>query len=177
MEINHKLVDQINKLVQIHQDRILGYEKARSMVQSKPLKDLFEQCISQSDTYATKLKSTMLFHGVKMDVRPSMFGMMFRGWMQFRASLSRHKDAAVLKSCLGNEKMLAINYNLLCDNKSLQYYFPLLKYTFMKQQFALKQTREFIDTALQAHTESLAAINLNRELSGSSERDAAIAHS
>lgn len=172
MNINHKLVYQINKLVQVHQDRILGYEKARTMVQSKPLKDLFEQCISQSDTYATKLKSTMLFHGVKMDVKPSMFGMMFRGWMQFKASCSRNKDAAVLKSCLGAERMLAVNYDLLCDNKSLQYYFPLLKYTFMKQQFAIKQTREFIDTALQAHHSPLASLDM--EVSGSSERDAVV---
>lgn len=173
MDINHKLVYQINKLVQIHQDRILGYEKARTLVHSKYLKDLFEQCISQSDTYATKLKSTMLFHGVKMEVKPSFMGMVFRGWMQFRASWSRNKDFVVLKSCREGEKVMAVNYDLLCENKSLQYYFPLLKYTFMKQQFALKQTREYIDTAIQSQPSIGASVVDNR--TGVTEIDAVVA--
>lgn len=165
MERNEKLINQINKVVQMNVDRVLGYEKAYSLVESKALKELFEQCISQSDSYATKLRSTMTFHGVSMKWRPSTFGLIFRGWMQLKISFCKNKDRAVLRSCLEAENVLALNYKLICDNKYLQYYYPLLKYTFLKQQFSLKQTREQIENALQAgHREKMSMFTPARDM-------------
>lgn len=166
MDRNTKLITQINKLVQLNIDRALGYEKAYSLVESKRLKGLFEGCISQSETYSQKLKSTMIFHGVEMQCKPSLLGLGFRGWMHLKASSSRHKQISVLKSCLDAERMLTVNYDLICENRSLQYYYPLLKFTFMKQQFALKQTREHLEAALdmeRSAQEILTPVQIERE--------------
>lgn len=155
MDKNEKLVHQINKLIQINMDRMLLFEKARTLVDSKNLKDLFEQCICQSNTYGSKLKTTMLFNGVKLECRPSIFGHLSRGWIQLRSIFYKNRNISVLKSCLEAEKMTSLNYNFICENRFLQYYYPLLKYVFLKQYFALSQTREKLESALNEEQSSV----------------------
>lgn len=148
MDRNKQLIFQINKLMQFNVDRTLGYKKACCLVGSKHLETLFEQCITQSEHYSEKLRTAMIFHGVNLSLKPSLVGKVFRRWMGLQVLFGKNKNIAVLKSCLTAEKMLERSYQFACENYFLQYYYPLLKSTFLKQQSILQKTRKFIEYAL-----------------------------
>lgn len=146
MEQSAKLIYQVNKIIQMHLDRGLGYQKARSLVTDDALKPLFEQCIQQSYYFAEKLQASMALQGMETHAKPSWTGTVYRGWMILRVGASSRKDRAVLCCSLAAEKMMNLSYELLCSNKYLQYYFPLLKFTFLKQHFSLTKTREELES-------------------------------
>ena len=149
MEQNAKLLFQVNKIIQMHHDRILGYQKAISLTADSRMQSIFEQCMQQSYYFQEKLQAAMSLQGMQLNAGPSWTGTLFRAWMVCRTRLSPGKDKAVLRSCLTAENMLNLSYELLCSDKYLQYYFPLLKFTFLKQHFTLKKTREQLDRILE----------------------------
>lgn len=156
MEQNKKLINQVNKIMQMHLDRALGYQKARSLAVDDRLKALFESCMQQSYYFAEKLQAAMSLQGMDTHAKPSWSGVMYRGWMTLRAGITQRKDKAIVGCSLTAEKMLDLSYELLCTNKYLQYYFPLLKFTFLKQHFGLKKTREDLEYLLYEVLESRA---------------------
>lgn len=148
MEQSAKLVCQVNKIIQMHQDRAVGYLKAESLAEDRDLKLLFDKCAQQSYYFAEKLQAAMLLQGLETRCKRSWAGAAFRTWMKLRQQFSSNKDQAVLRCSLAGEKMMHMSYELLCSNKYLQYYFPLLKFTFLKQFFGLKKTKEDLESIL-----------------------------
>lgn len=132
----------------MHLDRGLGYQKAMSLVADNALKVLFEQCMRQSNHFADKLQAAMALQGMEAKARPSWTGAVYRAWMTLRIATAVKKDRAALSCSLTAEKVMNLSYELLCSNKYLQYYFPLLKFTFLKQHFGLTKTREELESAL-----------------------------
>lgn len=149
MENKIKLTSQVNKIVQMHLDRALGYQKARSLTADVSLKNRFEQCMQQSYSFADKLKAAMDLQGLSTKGNPSWYGTIFRTWMTVRVMLSHRKSHRLLHCCLVGEKMIDLNYDLLCSNKYLDFNYPLLKYTFLKQHFSLKNTREDLEAYIE----------------------------
>ncbi|GAB3361229.1 hypothetical protein GCM10027566_27530 [Arachidicoccus ginsenosidivorans] len=148
MNSRTKLVYQINKIIQLQLDRALGYQKARSLTKDPSLKSLFEHYTQQSYYFADKLQAAMALQAIETHVKPSWTGAVYRAWMIFRVRLSTRKDRAALSTALSAEKMMHLSYELLCANKYLTYYYPLLKFTFLKQFFSIKKTKEELETIL-----------------------------
>ncbi|UAY55906.1 PA2169 family four-helix-bundle protein [Arachidicoccus terrestris] len=132
----------------MHLDRGLGYQKARSLVADDALRALFEQCMQQSYHFADKLQAAMALQGMETHAKPSWAGAVYRGWMMVRVAVCARKDRAALCCSVAAERMMGLSYELLCSNKYLQYYFPLLKFTFLKQHFSLTKTREDLESLL-----------------------------
>jgi len=149
MENKDKLTRQVNKIVQLHLDRALAYQQARSLSTDLTLKRRFEECMQQSYFFADKLQVSMDLKELATRGRPSLQGVFCRGWMTFRAFLSNRKDIVLLQSCLAREKKIHLSYECLCTNKYLDFNYPLLKYTFLQQQFSLKKMWEDLDALVE----------------------------
>jgi uncharacterized protein (TIGR02284 family) len=99
MESNEKIVDALNNLVQINNDRIDGYEKAAKETEDKDLKDLFSQMASKSHMMKSQLSSEVIKRSGKPTESTTSSGKAFRVWMDFKAALTGKNRKAILSSC------------------------------------------------------------------------------
>jgi uncharacterized protein (TIGR02284 family) len=99
MESNKKVVDALNNLVQINNDRIEGYERAAKETEDSDLKDLFNQMASKSHMMKSQLSSEVLKRSGKPTESTTTSGKAFRVWMDFKAALTGKNRKAILSSC------------------------------------------------------------------------------
>ena len=99
MESNSKVVDALNNLVQINNDRIEGYERAAKETEDKDLKDLFNQMASKSHMMKSQLSSEVIKRSGKPTESTTNSGKAFRVWMDFKAALTGKNRKAILSSC------------------------------------------------------------------------------
>lgn len=99
METNEKIVDVLNSLVQINNDRIEGYERAAKDTEDPDLKDLFSNMASKSHMMKSQLSSEVLNRGGKPTEGTTTSGKAFRVWMDFKAALTGKDRHSILSSC------------------------------------------------------------------------------
>jgi len=99
MESNQKVVDALNNLVQINNDRIEGYERAAKETEDTDLKDLFNQMASKSHMMKSQLSSEVVKRSGKPTESTTTSGKAFRVWMDFKAALTGKNRKAILSSC------------------------------------------------------------------------------
>jgi len=99
MESNEKVVDALNNLVQINNDRIEGYERAAKETEDSDLKDLFNQMASKSHMMKSQLSSEVVKRSGKPTESTTTSGKAFRVWMDFKAALTGKNRKAILSSC------------------------------------------------------------------------------
>ena len=99
MESNEKIVDALNQLIQINNDRIEGYEKAAKETTDNELKTLFERFASKSNMFKSQLNSEVVKRNGKPNESTTASGKVFRVWMDFKAALTGKDRKAILSSC------------------------------------------------------------------------------
>ena len=99
MDSNEKVVDTLNNLVQINNDRIEGYERAAKETEDTDLKDLFNQMASKSHMMKSQLSSEVIKRSGKPTESTTSSGKAFRVWMDFKAALTGKNRKAILSSC------------------------------------------------------------------------------
>ena len=99
MESNEKIVDALNNLVQINNDRIEGYERAAKETEDTDLKSLFNQMASKSHMMKSQLSSEVIKRSGKPTESTTTSGKAFRVWMDFKAALTGKNRKAILSSC------------------------------------------------------------------------------
>ena len=99
MESNKNVVDALNNLVQINNDRIEGYERAAKETEDSDLKDLFNQMASKSHMMKSQLSSEVIKRSGKPTETTTTSGKAFRVWMDFKAALTGKNRKAILSSC------------------------------------------------------------------------------
>jgi uncharacterized protein (TIGR02284 family) len=99
MESNKNVVDALNNLVQINNDRIEGYERAAKETDDSDLKDLFNQMASKSHMMKSQLSSEVIKRSGKPTESTTSSGKAFRVWMDFKAALTGKNRKAILSSC------------------------------------------------------------------------------
>ena len=148
MQQNKKLIYQVSKVLQLHLDSVKGYTLLSSKTHDLSLKAVFDQKMDQSSQFADKLRGAMALQGLDIHASASWMGLVFRAWVRLRLRLCANESYTALRLSLSAEKMLGLSYELLCNNKYLDYYFPLLKYSFLKQHAGLQKTREELTVLL-----------------------------
>ncbi|SEA36029.1 hypothetical protein SAMN05192529_11524 [Arachidicoccus rhizosphaerae] len=146
---NEQLKDQVSKLIQRHLDRALRFQLARSLCDNSNIKTLLEQGMQQSYYFADHLQTALKMQGLTIIVKPSWSGAFFRGWMTLNVGLSHRKSYSLIRRVLSSEKMLNLSYKLLCDNTYLQYAYPLLRSTFQKQYFIIKDYMNLLEETIE----------------------------
>ena len=117
METKSKSSDVLNRLVQIHNDRMEGYDRASKETNESDLKSLFSQHSSTSRQFKDELITQVTSGGGDPKQDTTVPGKVYQAWMDVRAALSTNDRKTVLKSCEFGEDVAVKAYeNVLKDN-------------------------------------------------------------
>lgn len=101
---NTNVVDNLNDLIQINNDRINGYEKAASEIgdalEATEIKSLFFQMAEESREYKDALTEAVQgLGGSPVTDETTVSGKIYRAWMDVKATFSGDDVLAALQSC------------------------------------------------------------------------------
>lgn len=110
LEENEKIVEVLNSLVQINNDRIEGYTHATEGTQDADLKALFNSMKSKSQHLKTSLINEIRKCGGEPTESTTTLGKAFRVWMDFKATITGKDRKAILDSCEFGEEAAQDTY-------------------------------------------------------------------
>ena len=96
---NDAIIDALNSLIVINNDRIEGYDTAANETDEADLKDLFHKCMNTSVLCKAKLVAEVHLLGGTPDEGTRITGKFFRVWMDFKAFLTSKDRVSILNSC------------------------------------------------------------------------------
>ena len=101
MTTNENLVEVLNDLVQINNDRIEGYQKAAEETKDidVDLKAIFIKMAEESIKYKTELVNEISIFGGEPATGTTGLGKIYRVWMDVKATFTGHDRQSVLESC------------------------------------------------------------------------------
>ena len=101
MTTNENLVETLNDLVQINNDRIEGYEKAAEETKDidVDLKAIFMKMAEESVKYKTELVNEVTKLGGEPATGTTGLGKIYRVWMDVKATFSGKDRQSVLEAC------------------------------------------------------------------------------
>ncbi len=105
MGTNEKLIEVLNDLIQINNDRIAGYDKAIVSVEASDvdLKTTFRKLADQSEGYRLHLTEEVVKLGGEPADGSTNLGVIYRAWMDIRKTFTSDDRQAALNSCEGGE--------------------------------------------------------------------------
>jgi uncharacterized protein (TIGR02284 family) len=91
----------LNDLVEINNDRIVGYEKAIEELhpEDSDLKSLFAQMIVESQRLKMELATEVQRYGSDIETGTTNSGKIYRAWMDVKAIFTGHDRKTVLNNC------------------------------------------------------------------------------
>lgn len=116
MEIENT-IDALNKLVEINNDRIEGYEKAAEETDETELKTLFLQFARTSHKCRQELAGEIMRLGGTPTDDTKVSGKFFRVWMDVKAALTGKDRKAILESCEFGEDQAVNTYEDVLKNE------------------------------------------------------------
>ena len=101
MQTNEKLVEVLNDLIEINNDRVNGYMKAVEDTKDLDvdLQAVFNSMANDSRKYAAELSQEVNKLGGEVESGSSLGGAIHRAWIDVKATFSGHDRQAVLNSC------------------------------------------------------------------------------
>lgn len=113
-----KTIDALNKLVEINNDRIEGYEKASENTEERDLKELFSKFVQTSRNCQRELITEIQKFGGKAIEGTTTSGKFFRTWMDFKSALTGKDRKAILNSCEYGEESADETYKEVLSDES-----------------------------------------------------------
>lgn len=107
---NEKIADALNKLVEINNDRVVGYEKAMEETDDMMLKSLFSNFADQSRSFRSELEGLVRSHGEDPVEGTTTSGKFYRAWMDIKAALTGKDRKAIIASCEYGEDVAKETY-------------------------------------------------------------------
>jgi uncharacterized protein (TIGR02284 family) len=99
---NEKLVDILNGLIQINNDRVEGYERAANEIRDTlqaDIKSLFFKMAEDSRGYKSDLEDAVMGLGGEPARDTTASGKLYRVWMDVKAAFASNDVKAALESC------------------------------------------------------------------------------
>lgn len=132
-----KTVDALNKLLEINNDRLEGYETASKETDEHDLKTLFAQLARTSHRCRQELVSEITSLGGEPVEGTKVSGKFFRAWMDVKAALTGKDRKAILSSCeFGEDKAVDTYEKVLEDDVK---YLNTNQEALVRAQYALIQ--------------------------------------
>ncbi|WP_207532486.1 PA2169 family four-helix-bundle protein [Desertivirga arenae] len=144
METTHDMTTTIlNDLVEINNDRIVGYQKAIEELKDSDsdLKVLFTGMIAESQTYKMALASEISALGDKVDTGTTNSGKIYRAWMDVKALFTGRDRKTVLENCEFGEDAAQKAYKMALESESLP---SDIREMISTQKAALRQSHDKI---------------------------------
>lgn len=131
---NAKIVETLNDLVAINNDRIVGYERALNELKDEDadLRPLFLSMIDESREAKIELGREIEVYKGEIDTDTTTKGKIYRAWMDVKAVFGGHDRHTVLANCEYGEDAAQKAYQEALDDKSLPGY--LLDMVYDQQQ-------------------------------------------
>lgn len=101
MQTNEKLIEVLNDLLEINNDRIEGYEKAAANASDIDidLRAIFANMGNNSKRFATELKHEVNLLGGESESGTTNRGKIYRVWMDVKKAFASNDRQAILESC------------------------------------------------------------------------------
>lgn len=139
---NSDLVNKLNKLVEINNDRVEGYETAAKEMENGELHSLFGKLAATSHNNLSELRAEVNRLGGDPTEGTKISGKFFRAWMDVKAALSSNERHTVLDSCeFGEDKALETYQEVLEDPEGLS---PEQLAMIQRQESALRQDHDHV---------------------------------
>jgi uncharacterized protein (TIGR02284 family) len=119
MENNKKLVGIINDLIQINNDRIVGYEKAIDELKDEDadLKTLFHRYTQDSRQFLTELTHEVSRLGGDPSDGTTNSGKVYRVWMDLKAAIAGKDRKTILDNCEFGEDAAQKAYDIALNSE------------------------------------------------------------
>jgi len=102
MEAKEKIINVLNDLIRINNDRIEGYEKAADEIRdtaNADMKTIFFQYAEESRMFKEDLQNAVLRLGGEPAKATTASGKIYRAWMDVKAAFAGNDVKAALESC------------------------------------------------------------------------------
>lgn len=109
-----KITNNLNDLIRINHDRVVGYEKALEELKDGDgdLKTLFQRYIGESRQYAQELTQEVTRLGGDPAEGTTNSGKIYRVWMDLKAAITGKDRKAILENCEFGEDAAQKAYDL-----------------------------------------------------------------
>jgi uncharacterized protein (TIGR02284 family) len=143
METKEMTTTILNDLIQINNDRIVGYERASEELKDKDsdLKSLFTSMIDESQQHKAELSAEVTALGEEPDTDTTNSGKIYRVWMDLKAVFSGHDRKSVLESCEFGEDAAQKAYKAALEEEDLPFNLNTLIFN---QRLSLKTSHDKI---------------------------------
>lgn len=143
METKEKAVEVLNDLIEINNDRVVGYERAieETEAEDSDLKSIFSQMASESKQYKQALSNLVVSLGGETEKGTTASGKIYRAWMDVKATFTGHSRKSVLENCEFGEDAAQKAYRTALQDEDLP---ASLRELVMQQQQALKLSHDKI---------------------------------
>lgn len=101
MQNSKETIEVLNDLIQINNDRIIGYEKAihATRPEDSDLKILFASMIAESHRMKIALATEVQSLGAEIEQGTTTSGKIYRAWMDVRNAFTGHNRHTLLSNC------------------------------------------------------------------------------
>jgi uncharacterized protein (TIGR02284 family) len=105
MQNSKETIEVLNDLMQINNDRILGYEKALKDLrpEDQDLKTLFASMITESHRIKIALATELQTLGAEIEQGTTTSGKIYRAWMDIKSVFTGHDRHGILSNCEAGE--------------------------------------------------------------------------
>lgn len=124
MKTSSEVAEILNDLIQINNDRIVGYERAIKELKDddQDLKVLFASLISQSHQAKLELGTEVQALGKDMETGTTNSGKIYRAWMDVKAAFTGKSSHSILESCEYGEDAAQRAYDEALSSEDLPMY-------------------------------------------------------
>ncbi|WPV68579.1 PA2169 family four-helix-bundle protein [Chitinophaga sp. LS1] len=144
MQLNEKLIEALNDLIRINNDRVEGYHKAIDQTDDADLKALFQRMKEESITYIDQLNNILQDGGAEPTYNTTIYGKLYRTWMDVKATFSGHDRHSILSACEYGEDATQRTYeDVLGSSISMPY---SIRDLVANQRRALKSAHDTVRT-------------------------------
>ena len=143
MKSNESVVEVLNDLIQINNDRIEGYERAAKETDDvdADLRALFNRMADESRQYVPELTAAVLRLGGEPSNDTTIRGKIYRAWMDVKATFTGKDRKSILSSCEYGEDAAQRAYESAVKDEDLTGEYRELV---LRQKTALKASHDVI---------------------------------
>jgi uncharacterized protein (TIGR02284 family) len=136
-------IEVLNDLIEINNDRIVGYERAikESKAADNDLKTLYASMIAESHKIKIELATEVQTLGSEITQGTTTRGKIYRAWMDVKAVFTGHDRHTVLENCEAGEDAAQRAYEMALNNDGLPAY---IRELIGEQQQVLKASHDEI---------------------------------
>lgn len=142
---NQKIIDILDRLVQINNDRISNYHQASQHTKDIELEQFFTSMLNESINFAENLEAYSKELGGQPTSKGTTQGQIHQAWLNFTAALLGNDRESLLTSCEVGDKATIEAYQEALQTKEIEEN-EELRGVLMRQQANLESSLKIIKT-------------------------------